>query len=331
VLHWLERAQRSPLPSANDHDVAIDVADLRKSYGGLEAVRGISLTIRRGETYALLGPNGAGKTSTIEILEGYRRRDSGMVRVLGMDPGADQRAFRQRIGIVLQSTALEPELTVRETARAFASLYPKPLAVDEVLDMVDLTSKRDQRVRSLSGGQQRRLDIALGLLGNPEVIFLDEPTTGLDPEARRKIWQLIGALTERGRTILLSSHHMEEVDALADRIAIMVAGRICAEGTPQDLQEAFGGLTEIRFGLDLTELPDTYPAPLRPVSTFRRGMVLIKVLNPTPILADITNWSFRQRITLRNLTVTRPTLEDIYLDLTRTHSAAAESRENPAE
>ncbi len=306
--------RRSPPP--------VFVDDLRKSYGGVQALRGVTFHVERGETYALLGPNGAGKTTTIEILEGYRRRDGGRAAVLGMDPGSGGRRFRERIGIVLQSTALEPELTVRETAQAFARLYPEPLAVELTLDLVDLGHVAGKPVKVLSGGQKRRLDLALGIIGNPEVLFLDEPTTGLDPEARRKIWSLIGRLTTSGKTILLSSHHMDEVTTLADRLAILVGGVICAEGTPAELQDAFGGKSEIRFTLGTSELPNSYPRPLRQVTQFRRGWIEIRVDNPTPILADLTHWAFRQRISLQHLTVTRPSLEDIYLDLVRAADSA---------
>ena len=329
MLHWPRRkvAERQRVP-AGEHRPAIVIENLRKAYGTVEAIRGISLQVKRGETFALLGPNGAGKTSTIEILEGYRRRDSGKVSVLGMDPGTGGRKFRERIGIVLQATALEPELTVRETAAAFARLYPRSLSVGEVLDLVDLGNAADKQVKVLSGGQKRRLDLALSMVGDPDVIFLDEPTTGLDPDARRNVWSLIGRLNEAGKTILLSSHNMEEVEALADRLAILVSGTICAQGTPAELQDAFGGKSEIRFALGASELPGSYPTPLRGVTRIHRGWAEIRVGNPTPILADLTHWAFREQITLRHLTVTRPTLEDIYLELA--HAAEAVQKGNSA-
>ncbi|MGF7160569.1 ABC-2 type transport system ATP-binding protein [Rhodoligotrophos appendicifer] len=300
------------------------VEDLCKSYKGVSALRGISFSVERGATFALLGPNGAGKTTTIEILEGYRRRDSGNVAVLGIDPDTNNRRFREQIGIVLQSTALEPELTVLETVKAFSLLYPRPVEIPNLLERVDLASLQHKRVRTLSGGQKRRLDVALGLVGDPGVIFLDEPTTGLDPEARRKIWNLISDLASTGKTILLSSHHMEEVERLADRVAILLDGAIRAEGTTAELRDAFTGTTEIKFFLEGGYLPEHYPNPLRPITTFAKGWAAITVANPAPVLADLTNWAFRQRISLNYLTVQRPNLEDIYLKFIGTEAPSKE-------
>ncbi len=301
----------------------ISVEDLKKSYAGAPAVAGLSFQVQAGETYALLGPNGAGKTTTIEILEGYRKRDGGTVEVLGEDPGKDGSGLRAKIGIVLQSTALEPELTVAETVANFRSFYPKPHGVDEVLDLVDLSFARDTRVKALSGGQQRRLEIGLGLIGNPDLIFLDEPTTGLDPDARRNIWSLVLELNSMGKTILLSSHYMDEVEALAHRIAVLVAGQLKAEGTPQALRDQHGGYTEVRFYLGERTLPETFPAALRSIIHQERGWVIFEVPNPTPFLADLTNWSFKEQFELPHLNVTQPSLEEIYLNLTRGRRGAA--------
>lgn len=295
---------------------AILVHDLHKSYGRQPAVRGISFAVERGTTFALLGPNGAGKTTTIEILEGYRKRDAGTAKVLGQDPSRFRRSFRESIGVVLQHTALEPELTVLETVRAFARLYRQPLAPENVLGLVDLGNVRPKRVRALSGGQKRRLDIALALVGNPSVLFLDEPTSGLDPEARRRIWDLVVALNAHGKTILLSSHNMAEVCALADRIAILVDGVIRAEGAPSELRERFGAYTEIRFYLGSDSLPESYPRALWPLTRLQRGWAILRVPNPVPVVADLANWAFRIQIPLAHLEVMRPTLEDIYLELT---------------
>ncbi len=217
---------------------AIEVLDLRKSYGGQEAVAGISLTIERGEIYAILGPNGAGKTTTVEILEGFRTRDSGSVLVLGADPGSlgiHGSAWRNRIGIVLQSTSDAAELTVAETVHHFSHYYSKPKDPDAVIELVGLTEKRDAKIRTLSGGQRRRLDVALGIIGSPEILFLDEPTTGFDPEARRAFWELILALKAEGTTILLTTHYLDEAEALADRVAVINAGKIVEIATPETL------------------------------------------------------------------------------------------------
>ncbi len=295
----------------------IRINNLTKSYGGKQAVAGLSLEVQAGETYALLGPNGAGKTTTIEILEGYRQRDGGEVEVLGSDPGDKNSNLRERIGIVLQSTALEPELTVDETVSNFRSFYPNPHNVDEVLDLVDLVFAKSTRVKALSGGQQRRLEIGLGLIGNPDLIFLDEPTTGLDPDARRNIWNLVLELNAMGKTILLSSHYMDEVEALAHRIAVIVSGELKAEGSPQTLRDQHGGYTEVRFHLGERELPKSFPGALRKIIHQERGWVIFEVPNPTPFLADLTNWSFKEQFELSNLHVSQPSLEEIYLNLTR--------------
>lgn len=303
---------------------SIRIRNLEKSYDGTLAVAGVSFEVQAGETFALLGPNGAGKTTTIEILEGYRKRDRGEVEVLGHDPADNTNKLRERIGIVLQSTALEPELSVRETVENFRSFYPEPHGVDEVLDLVDLAFAEDTRVKALSGGQQRRLEIGLGLVGNPDLVFLDEPTTGLDPDARRNIWDLVLNLNAMGKTILLSSHYMNEVEALAHRLAVLVSGKIRAEGSPQTLRDEYGEYTEIRFFLGDRKLPANFPKPLKQILSEERGWAILEVANPTPALADLTKWAFKQQFELSSLSVTRPSLEEIYLNLTRGRRGAAD-------
>jgi len=271
---------------------AIDVTGLRKTYRGHEAVRGIDLAVARGEVFALLGPNGAGKTTTVEILEGHRRRDGGEVRVLGDDPATGGRAWRARIGIVLQDTEDAADLTVREMVRHVAGLYPDPRPADEVIELVGLTEKSASRIRTLSGGQRRRVDVALGIVGRPELLFLDEPTTGFDPQARRQFWDLIRALAAEGVTILLTTHYLDEAEALADRLAVLVDGRIAAEGTPATL----GGRAAAGAKVSWRENGSTRTEwPADPTD-------LIRKLVATD--ADLTS-----------LTVTRPTLEDTYLTL----------------
>ncbi len=294
----------------------VAVANLTKSYSGAPALKGVSFQVEPAETFALLGPNGAGKTTCLEILEGYRTPDGGEARVLDMNPATGGRRFRESIGLVLQVTSLELELTARETVSAFSKYYPKPLNVDEVIDIVGLGHAAAKRVKALSGGQQRRLEIALGIIGDPAVIFLDEPTTGLDPDARRKIWQLILDLNSRGKTILLSSHYMDEVEALAHRLAVMKHGEIIAEGSPAQLQDRFSDHAVIRFGLSGNELPDDFPGPLRQLVEVSRGWATLRARDPAPVLADLTNWAFRHRYDLSSITVARPSLEDIYLKLT---------------
>src|SRR5918992_1851617 len=232
---------------------AIVVSDLRKSYDGVEALRGVSFEVQSGEVFGLLGPNGAGKTSTVEILEGYRRRDGGEVSVLGQDPTDAPRALRERIGVVLQQSEQHPLLTVREVHRMFAGYYAKPRDVDEVVDLVGLAEKRDARVKTLSGGLQRRLDLGLALVGDPDLVFLDEPTTGFDPAARRNAWQLVRSLRELGKTVLLTTHYLDEAEQLADRVAVLLDGRIVREGTPAELT---GGTqeTEVRYRRDGREV-----------------------------------------------------------------------------
>ncbi|HLF72229.1 MAG TPA: ABC transporter ATP-binding protein [Dehalococcoidia bacterium] len=293
------------------NDVAIEVRGLTKRYGAFEAVAGIDLRVARGEVFALLGPNGAGKTTTVEILEGYRERSDGEVSVLGFDPGRQERSFKERIGIVLQEPSVEPYLTVEETVRMFGGYYADPLPVDVVLHLVGLTEQRRQRVRRLSGGQQRRLDVAIGLAGNPQLLFLDEPTTGFDPAARREAWEMVRGLQALGKTILLTTHYMEEAEYLADRVAIMRRGVIVAEGAPAELGEQ-NPHSLIRF-----RAPEAAGDLLSNIdaATTTAGYVSISTLKPTATLAVLTTRARERGIELPELTVSRPTLEDTYLRL----------------
>jgi ABC-2 type transport system ATP-binding protein len=280
---------------------AIGVAGLRKSYGSREVLHGISFEVRTGEVFALLGPNGAGKTTTVEILEGYRRRDAGDVRVLGEDPGRAGSDFRARIGIVLQSSAVYHLLTVREIIELFAGYYPSPRSPAEVVELVGLAGKRDERVRTLSGGQLRRLDLALALVGDPELIFLDEPTTGFDPAARRQAWETIRDLRSLGKSILLTTHYMEEAQRLADRVAILAGGQIVGTGSPRDLLAGHAAV-EIRFRRNGDE-------------------VVIDTEEPTRVLHELTGQALADGVELEGLEVHRRTLEDVYLELTREEGA----------
>jgi len=275
---------------------AISVHGLRKSYGDYEAVRGISFEIAEGEVFGLLGPNGAGKTTTIEILEGYRPRDAGEVDVLGFDPGRAGPSFRERIGVVLQQSQLWPTITVAETHRMFAGYYDRPRDVDEVIKLVGLEEKRDARVKTLSGGQKRRLDLGVALVGDPDLVFLDEPTTGFDPAARRAAWDMIRALRSLGKTILLTTHYLDEAEQLADRVAVLREGQIIREGTPAELT---GGTneTEVRYRQDGHE-------------------VVIHTTEPTRLLQELTAAALAEGREVEGLQVRRPTLEDVYLSLT---------------
>jgi ABC-2 type transport system ATP-binding protein len=297
-------------------NTAISVTGLRKRYGELEAVRGIDFEVAEGECFALLGPNGAGKTTTVEILEGYRDRDAGEVEVLGLDPRRGGRDLRERLGIVLQSSGHFRELTVREVLELFGGYYPHPRATAEVIDLVGLAEKAGARVKTLSGGQQRRLDLALGLVGDPDLLFLDEPTTGFDPSARRRSWELIENLRELGKTILLTTHYMDEAQNLADRVAIITAGRIVAAGTPDSLGGRDEGEAVISFrlpaGTAVTDLPSGLPGRPAP----REDRVELRTTQPTGALNVLTSWALARGEELDALTVTRPSLEDVYLELT---------------
>ena len=274
---------------------AISVRGLRKSYGPLEAVRGVDFDIEEGEVFGLLGPNGAGKTTTVEILEGYRSRDAGDVAVLGHDPGRPGRDFRERIGVVLQQAQLWPNLTVRETHAACAGYYARPRDVDEVIELVGLTGKSGERVKTLSGGQKRRLDLGVALVGDPDLVFLDEPTTGFDPAARRAAWEMIRSLRSLGKTVLLTTHYLDEAEQLADRVAVLREGKIIRVGTPRELTTG-GSEVEIRYRLDGEE-------------------VLLRTSEPTRDLHRLTSEAVARGEELERLEVRRPTLEDVYLAL----------------
>jgi ABC-2 type transport system ATP-binding protein len=274
---------------------AIAVRGLRKSYGELEAVRGVDFEIDQGEVFGLLGPNGAGKTTTVEILEGYRRRDAGEVSVLGHDPQSPGPDFRQRIGVVLQQSELWPNITVRETHRIFAGYYERPRDVDEVIELVGLTEKRDARIKTLSGGQKRRLDLGIALVGDPDLVFLDEPTTGFDPAARRAAWEMIRSLRLLGKTVLLTTHYLDEAEQLADRVAVMRDGAIVKIGTPRELTTADLEV-EIRFRRDGED-------------------VLVRTSEPVRVLHELTGDALARGEELERLEVRRPSLEEVYLAL----------------
>ena len=297
---------------SSDSEAAIEVHGLHKTYGDFEAVAGIDLRVERGEIFALLGPNGAGKTTTTEILEGHRNRSSGDVRVLGYDPEHGDTEFKQRIGIVLQETGVEPYLTVEETLDMFRSFYPHPRPLDEVLMLVGLTEQRNVRVKKLSGGQQRRLDVGIGLAGDPDLLFLDEPTTGFDPAARRGAWDMVRGLQSLGKTIFLTTHYMEEAQILADRVAIIQRGLIIAEGTPDSLIEAQPEST-IRF-----KEPAGATALLNGIENIDRsqpGYVTIMTPKPTAVLYMLTSRANDQGIELEDLSVSHGSLETTYLRL----------------
>jgi ABC-2 type transport system ATP-binding protein len=301
------------MTAAASGDLAISVKGLRKSYGTLEAVKGIDIEISRGEVFALLGPNGAGKTTTVEILEGFRSRNAGEVKVLGFDPASGDRDMKERVGIVLQSTGIDPYLTVSETVALYAGYYPSPRPADEVIEVVGLTAKADTRVIKLSGGQQRRLDVAIALAGDPELLFLDEPTTGFDPSARRGAWEVVKNLASLGKTVLLTTHYMDEAQYLADRVAVIAAGVIVAEGPPSTIAGRDRAMTRIRF-----VLPADVSAPSIDGAEVAKAGDAIELVatDPTKALHELTGWALERGVELGGLEVRRPSLEDTYLELT---------------
>jgi ABC-2 type transport system ATP-binding protein len=294
-------------------EAVIGVAGLRKAYGDVEAVRGVDLVVHRGEVFAFLGPHGAGKTTTVEILEGFRERDAGDVEVLGADPAVAPREWRQRIGVVLQESEVPGLLTVRESLELFAGYFARSRPIDETIALVGLEAQSDQRAAKLSGGQRRRLDVALALVGSPELLFLDEPTTGFDPAARRAAWEVIEGLRELGTTILLTTHYLEEAERLADRVGIIKDGVIVAEGPPDEIGGDERQIARIRFRAP-AELPEGLVA--------QDGWVELRSATPVTDLARVCGWASERGIDLPDLEVSRPSLEDVYLDLTTTRPRA---------
>ena len=318
----------------NSHTVpelAIEVRDLRRSYGRTEAVRGVSFDVTRGEVFCLLGPNGAGKTTIVEILEGYRTRTAGDASVLGIDPATGARELRERVGIVLQQCGVQPDLSVAELVEMYGRYYVRRRPVDELLELVELTEKRDTRAKQLSGGQRRRLDLALALVGDPDLIFLDEPTTGFDPAARRQAWSTLRSLCDLGKTIFLTTHFMDEAQHLADRVAVMRGGEIIAAGRPEDLGGRNLRPAEIRFSLpsdwsagDVPELPSER-------HEIEGDRILIVTRQPVQAAQRLTTWAVEHDIDLGHFSVTQPSLEDIYLELTAdTHDNSAVHEEATA-
>ena len=291
---------------------AIVVEDLRKSYGQVHAVQGVTFSVDAGECVALLGPNGAGKTTTLEVLEGYLQRDSGTVEVLGADPWQADRRWHEQVGIVLQGTAIDPYLTVGEALARTGDFYPQPRQVGEVLELVGLTEKRDAKVKQLSGGQRRRLDVGFGIIGRPHLLFLDEPTTGFDPSARRGAWELVDNLRTLGTTIMLTTHYMDEAQALADRIVIVGAGQVVAEGTPDDLGGRDTAALHVRFRLPAGVDPQSLPVA---VSRDKHGAYELSTTDDLRVLHLLTGWALDNDVTLEGLVASRPSLEDTYLAL----------------
>jgi len=290
----------------------VEVSGLVKTYGDVRAVRGVDFSIDEGEVFALLGPNGAGKSTTVEILEGHRIKTAGTVSVLGFDPGDSPREFREAIGIVLQETAIEPQLTVKEAIDIYGSVYPKRRNTTELIEIVGLDEKTDARIKTLSGGQRRRLELALGIVGDPDLIFLDEPTTGFDPSARRQAWSIVQNLTSLGKTVLLTTHYMDEAQFLADRLAVIAGGEIVAEGTPASLGGRETAASAIMFNAQSVSLEGF---PLDDVTVGANGGVTVRSLSPTRDVHTITGWALDRNLELSDLSVSRPSLEDVYLEL----------------
>jgi ABC-2 type transport system ATP-binding protein len=305
-------------------ETVIDVSGLQMRYGPLEAVRGINLKVRRGEVFAFLGPNGAGKTTTVEILEGYRRRTGGQVTVLGEDPAHGGHSWRARIGVVLQESEPERDLTARECLQLYAGYYPAPRDVGETLELVGLADRATSIASRLSGGQRRRLDVALALIGNPELLFLDEPTTGFDPSARRAAWEMISGLRDLGVTVFLTTHYMDEAEHLADRVAVIARGQIVAEGTPATLAGREQAPAEIRFSVPPGTTGDELPEPVRSALANVDGdRVLLRAMSPVSVLGPLIRWAEERGADLADLDVRRPSLEDIYLALTEAEAGGA--------
>ena len=302
-------------------EAVISVRGLRKSYGEVDAVQGVDLEVRRGEVFAFLGPNGAGKTTTVEILEGYRDRGGGEAEVLGLDPARATREWRERVGIVLQQCRMRPELTVRETLALYAGYYRDPRPVEETIDRVGLAEKADERAGRLSSGQQRRLDVAVALVGDPELLFLDEPTTGFDPSARRQAWSVIAGLRDLGKTVFLTTHYMDEAQELADRVAVIARGRIVASGTPADLGNRDSHPATISFRLPGEVAFAELPLEGAETVAEHEGLVSLRAADPLPVINRLTAFALEREIDLEGLEVRRPTLEDIYLELTDSGSA----------
>src|SRR5581483_1389792 len=298
-----------------DRDAAISVRGLRKAYADFEAVRGIDFDVRRGEIVAFLGPNGAGKTTTVEILEGFRTRSDGDVLVLGADPASGNPGWRERIGVVLQESEPETYLTARECLQLYAGYFDRPRPIEETLALVGLEAKADSTAGTLSGGQRRRLDVALALIGDPELVFLDEPTTGFDPSARRAAWQVVAGLRELGKTIFLTTHYMDEAEFLADRIIVLAGGEIVAEGTPATLGGRADSAARVNFALPAGVAPGELPPPFT-TAEIVGGIVRAQTHAPRDDLRALTTWAATRDIDLADIEVRRPTLEDIYLELT---------------
>ena len=319
--HLRGRGAGHTLPGMNGQPItadepAIQVTDLRRSYGAIEAVRGVSFDVRRGEVFCLLGPNGAGKTTIVEILEGYRTRTAGEARVLGIDPAADSRQLREQVGIVLQQCGVQPDLSVAELVEMYGRYYVRRRPVDEVLELVELTDKRDTRAKQLSGGQRRRLDLALALVGDPELIFLDEPTTGFDPAARRQAWSTLRSLCDLGKTIFLTTHFMDEAQHLADTVAVMSGGQIIAAGPPEELGGRDLRPADIRFTLPAGWSLIDMPALPSEEAVADGDRVTVITRQPVAATALLTTWAMENDVDLGHFSVTQPSLEDIYLELT---------------